>query len=729
MGRRIVLALGLFGVALAGAAAAHVRLLSNSTGSGLKWSSPTHVSIVVQSDGSDDIGDGSHTAALRNAIAAWNGVANSKLRLVENTDPAERARTDWDANDIHLILFDEDDDSGYFPNGSGTVAITPVWFQSDGTIIDADVLFNGDGFSFTTDAQGGAFDVQDVATHELGHLLGFDHTGWAGATMYPYVSPFVVEHRSLSEDEVHALHHVYPVGGFASITGTVRRASDSTRVAGAHVVARDVNGRTRASALATGNGDFTLRGLTAGDWTLYATPLDYPVSAGNLSSGQTVQVDFQSTLGPTLTTAPSGSIDAGDLFVGPNAMLSLGRNNDRLPLRAIAGTTTAFFLRGSGLVSTSTLEASDPSIDVDVVSWMNALVAFDVTVPAGAARGHADLVVTNLAGDVTILPAALEITPPNPLVTSVSAPLGSDLGGTALVVEGSNFLAGARIVIGERIYGDGVDATVVDDSTITLTTQATAAGLYDVVVFVPSGEEGRLDDAFEFRPIPQVASVFPSVGCEVGGTEVVIGGASFVTGVAVRIDGVAQTNVVVDSSTRLRVITDPGVAGGPYLLEVENPGGEIATGVFTYSTTPDPAVIGLAPAIGSTSGGNTVTVSGANFDADTEVWFGADAATGAGGIAANVTVLDANTLFVLAPAHSEGDVDLVIRDASSGQALALAEAYSYRKPTASPGGACATTSASTPFDPRRASESLAPLVLAFAALALHWLRSRKLVAE
>jgi hypothetical protein len=624
------------------------------------------------------------------------------------------------------MLFDETDESGYFPLGSGTVAITPVWFQSDGRIIDADVLFNGHGFAFTTDGQGGAFDVQDVAAHELGHLLGFDHTGWAGATMYPYVSPAVIEHRSLSEDEVHALHHVYPDAGFASITGTVRRASDSTKVAGAHVVARDAEGRTIAGALSNSAGAFTLRGLTAVDWTLYATPLDYPVSAGNLSSGQTVQTDFQSTLGPTVTTQASGSVDAGDLLVGANAVLSLGRNNDRLPLRVVSGATSSYFLRGAGLDALCTLACSDPSIDVDVVSWMNTLVAFDVTVPAGTPNGHADLVVTNSLGDVAILAAALEITPPDPVVSSVSAPQGSDLGGTSLSVFGSNFAAGARVVIGDHAYVDGVDATVVDDSTITLTTRATLAGTYDVVVLDSSGEEGRLDDAFEFASIPQIATVFPMVGADLGGTEVVISGASFVADSEVRIDGVTQTNVTLESSTRLRVITEPGTAGGPYVLEVENPSGEIATSVFAYAATPDPAVLGLAPAVGSTSGGDAVTISGSNFDADTEVVFDADAATGLGGTSVSVSVVDASTLVVRAPAHAAGDVDLVVRDSGTGQAVALAAAYSYLAAESSGGGGCSTTPVGTPFDPRRAAETLAPLL--FAVLALATLRPRRAVS-
>ena len=194
-------------VVLASAAVtlAHVRLIHSGNGIALRWNTPANISIVINEQGSDDITDQSHITALRNAIRSWNSVPGSTVHLSEDSSPAQMARTDYQSSSLHLILFDENDSSGYFPGGTGIVALTPVWFSNSGVITDADILFNGQDFEFTTSGVPGRFDVQDVATHELGHLLGLDHTDWAGGTMYPYVDPTVILHRSLAQDEVHGL--------------------------------------------------------------------------------------------------------------------------------------------------------------------------------------------------------------------------------------------------------------------------------------------------------------------------------------------------------------------------------------------------------------------------------------------------------------------------------------------------------------------------------------------
>ena len=214
---------------------------------------------------------------LKDLDGAWNDLTGTSVQLVEDASASAQARTDWEQDDLHLIWFDENDSSGYFPSGSSTVAITPVWFFSNGLIADADVIFNGRGFQFTTSSQTGRFDVQDVGTHELGHLLGLDHSGWAGASMYPYVDSRILLHRSLSLDELRGMRDAYPSGSHARITGTVKRASDSSVVAGAQVVAVDANGRTSAGALSETDGTFELYGLEGGTYQVYAAPLDEPL--------------------------------------------------------------------------------------------------------------------------------------------------------------------------------------------------------------------------------------------------------------------------------------------------------------------------------------------------------------------------------------------------------------------------------------------------------------------
>ena len=84
-------------------AAAHVRIVYEGNGQAIFWSNPSSVSVVIQSNGSDNISDGSDDVALRNAIAAWNDVTSTTATLVEVQSAAQKARTDWQSDDIHMF--------------------------------------------------------------------------------------------------------------------------------------------------------------------------------------------------------------------------------------------------------------------------------------------------------------------------------------------------------------------------------------------------------------------------------------------------------------------------------------------------------------------------------------------------------------------------------------------------------------------------------------------------
>jgi hypothetical protein len=721
--RRLALALAALG-ALIALAPAHVRLLNPGTGASLYWVDPGSISIVIQSDGSDDIQDGSHTTAIRNAIAAWNAVGSCAARLVENSNPAQRARTDWQADGLHLVLFDEDDSSGYFPDGSGIVALTPTWFNGSGAITDSDVLFNGKGFQFTTAGAPGRYDVQDVATHELGHLLGLDHSGWAGASLYPFVDPTILLHRSLSQDELHGLRQCYPVEQLASAHGALRHDTDRP-VKGAQVVALDAQGRPCAATLSSGSGGWRIDGLEPGTYTFYAAPVDGPVTARNFGAGHTLQINFRRTELGSATLAGTQDLSLGSITVLPESALELGRVMDGFPRRVVRGVATILTLHGAGLVAGSTLACADPDVLVTPLAWHDTNVQFSVSVPADEPDGNLDLSVTNPQGETRTLVAGLEITPPDPLVDQVQPALGTDGGGTLLVLHGANFRAGARVVIGGGIYADGEagGCEVLDAGTIRLTTSATAQGSCDVVVIDASGVEGRLAQGFTFAHVPEVQSTFPTGGFAGGGTQVVLRGQDFEPGALVRIDGVPQTLVALHGTSELVLTTQAGLPGGPYLLEVENPGGAIATSAFSYSADPDPLLDALDPRSGPPAGGNTITIHGSNLGSASAVYFGADPATGAGGTpAAALSVIDANTLEVVAPPHAPGTLSLLVRNDLSGQAAVLPDAYTFGAAPTSGGGGCFVLPGAAPAGPR---EMLIGLWWLFALLALrlrslHW---------
>ncbi|MCA8980904.1 MAG: IPT/TIG domain-containing protein [Planctomycetes bacterium] len=713
--RRASLCAAILGVGALGQS--YLRLINPSNGAPLRWASPSAISVVIHSTGSDDIDDDSHVTALRNAIDSWNAVEGTSARLVEDTNPTNMALGDYASSAHHVLRFDESNQSGYFPLGSSTVAITPVWFLSNGLITDADVLFNGQGCGFTTSGEFGYYDVQDVATHELGHLLGLDHSGQAGSSLYPYVDPRVILHRSLSRDDEQALRAIYPSGSHASFSGSVVRESDGTGVPGAQVVARDAAGRTCGGTVADSAGNFAIGGFDAGTYTLVALPLDAPVSGGNLSPGHVVVTNFEPRAAGPFTLSSGQAQAVGSLTVGSDVGLNLGTSSDRLPLRATRGALTNHTLTGSGLAPGSTLTASDPDVVVQVLAWSYSSVSFRLDVGGSEAPGHFDLTVTNSSGDVSVLPAAVEITPPDPSVAAVSPAQQDKSSSAPLSIFGANFRAGCRVVIAGEIYEEGVPGgcSLISPGQLDLTTRPSAPGTWDVVVIDPTGVEGRLASAYQFTTIPQVSSVFPSAGDDAGGTLVTIKGQEFTGDTTVWIGGVLQSTVAVVDSRTIQLLTQPGVAGGPYELRVANPGGAIATADFSYVSPPDPDVFRIDPGGGSATGGEEIRIDGANFAADTRVVFGADPETGLGGFEApEVRVVSSTQLAVRTPQVGfNAPLSVLAETTSTGQASVVPAAFTTSGADGG-GGGCQAVVVPGPPDAGDVLRS----VLFFALLAL-----------
>lgn len=123
-------------------------------------------------------------------------------------------------------------------------------------------------------------------------------------------------------------------------------------------------------------------------------------------------------------------------------------------------------------------------------------------------------------------------------------------------------------------------------------------------------------------------------------------------------------------------------AGTQTITATDTVTGAITGNVAVIVRALPPTIVGISPSVGLPVGGNSVTITGANFQTGAAVAFGGVTAT-------SVSVVNSTTMVCLVPAHPVGDVSVTVTNPDT-QAATLPNGYSYAmqspQPQPRPGG-------------------------------------------
>jgi uncharacterized delta-60 repeat protein len=310
-------------------------------------------------------------------------------------------------------------------------------------------------------------------------------------------------------------------------------------------------------------------------------------------------------------TSPAGTNAANTLFtyVTPPAVSGI---SPALGSTLGGGNVT---ITGTGFTGATAVRIGGNAVASYVVDSNTQITA---VLPAGAA-GTASVTVTVPGAGSAANTLFTYVRPPT--VSGVAPALGVTLGGETVMISGANFSLVSSVTFG------GVAAssfTVNGDGSITATTPPGAAGPVSVGVASPGGVSAT-NAFFTYVVRPVVTGISPVRGSTLGGGNVTINGTGFTGATAVRIGGNAAANFVVNGDTQITAVLPTGGAGAASVT-VAIPGAvSVANTLFTY--VPPPTISGVTPASGLVAGGQTVTISGANFSLVSAVTFGGVAAS------------------------------------------------------------------------------------------------------
>jgi uncharacterized protein (TIGR03437 family) len=430
----------------------------------------TAAGLTNSSGGTTITADSAPIQALQAATAAWSSIGTASITFA----PLQKTSVSNSSRDfINLITF-ADTPANRSILGDALAVTNPVGVRTTGEMVDTDILFNPK-LTYSTTFQGGTYDIQTIATHELGHTLGADHSGLLGATMFFAARAASGILSALTSDEIAFATKVYPQANAAASLGSISgkiTLDNGQSATDALVAAVNPSTGVAVGGVTDASGAYTIEMIPPGQYFVYAEPMDGPVMPDQFATiAANPNTSFTTTFlggndSPQKLTVSAGQTASADLTVpsGTPAMnITLGAaatgqiasvNGGASAL--YPGQTFNFAIAGQGL--------DDPSINENSISFLGGpismqggslsrsrtqstntpILLFTVNVAPNAQPGLYTLVIHSASG-TAVYSGGAKILPPAPAFSAKG------------VVNGASFL-GYGVTPGEivSIFGAGL---------------------------------------------------------------------------------------------------------------------------------------------------------------------------------------------------------------------------------------------------------------------------------
>lgn len=365
----------------------------------LRWRTANAIPISVSSSllaESPNIKSGSDLkGVLQRSLETWERAAGIRFRTTDserqNVSPAGQS-----GDGVSLITIAQTPDNTllFAKDPERAAATTRIFYNGRGVITEADIVLNPYQ-QFSTDGTPGTFDLESTLTHEIGHLLGLDHSLLLSSTMHlshGRNGTLGLQHfaaRTLSAEDIAAVRAIYgPPAEDLECCGEIAGKltfADGKAARKSRVWIEDKLGRVQGESSTASDGTYRFAGLNPGEYIAYAEADGMSAPVQRIGE---VLVEFG------ITAVLSGRIEPGAREI---AISHLGFNGELsdLAIPIAGGRTYRIYLGGSNLdhqrteirfntpflaVIPGSVSAHDYGKEVSVISFE---IRVDPRTPAG----------------------------------------------------------------------------------------------------------------------------------------------------------------------------------------------------------------------------------------------------------------------------------------------------------------------------------------------------------